>query len=154
MSVKKIVPGLWFTAEGGKISQVLEYYLQVFRDDFSAGETIPLGTTPSGNAEMCEAEIFGQRFSFLCTEKPHHSFNDAVSFTIHCKNQEEIDKYWDYFTREGEESQCGWCMDKFGVRWQIVPENLGELMSQPGAYDVMMAQKKIIIAEYFKHTES
>lgn len=64
---------------------------------------MPLGQTPSGNTEMCEVKIFGLNYSFMSTEKPHHSFNDAVAFTINCEDQHEIDKYWNYFTKEGTE---------------------------------------------------
>jgi predicted 3-demethylubiquinone-9 3-methyltransferase (glyoxalase superfamily) len=67
---------------------------------------------------------------------------------LNCNDQVEIDKHWNYFTKEGKESQCGWCMDKFGLRWQIIPKNMGDLMSKPNAGQVMMKQTKIIIAEY------
>lgn len=148
MKNDKIIPCIWFTAEGGKISEVIEYYKNIFGDEFVAGTIIPLGNTPTGNAEMCEITIFGNRYSLLSTQNEHHALNDAISFMIRCKDQEEIDKYWNYFTAEGEESMCSWCFDKFGLRWQIVPENMSELMSLPNSFEVMMKQKKIIIAEY------
>ena len=69
---------------------------------------------------------------------------------INCDGQNEIDKYWDYFTKEGNEVQCGWCIDKFGLRWQVLPKNLAELMSKPNAFKVMMGQKKIVIKDYLK----
>lgn len=84
----------------------------------------------------------------MSTATEHHGFNDALAFAIHCADQSEIDKYWDYFTKDGQEVQCGWCMDKFGLRWQVLPENLGTLMSKPNAFEIMMKQKKIIIEEY------
>jgi predicted 3-demethylubiquinone-9 3-methyltransferase (glyoxalase superfamily) len=84
----------------------------------------------------------------MTTAEVHHVFNDAFALIINCKNQDEIDKYWEYFTQEGQEVQCGWCNDKFGLRWQIIPANLGELMQKPNAWEVMMKQKKIIMAEY------
>ena len=113
---------------------------------------MPLGETPSGNTEMCEVNIFGQKYSFMSTEIEHHPFNDAISFTIFCKDQKEIDKFWNYFTRDGKESQCGWCIDKYGFRWQVLPDNFGELMSKPNAWDIMMSQKKIVIEEYLKYS--
>ena len=67
---------------------------------------------------------------------------------INCIDQQEIDRYWNYFTACGEESQCGWCIDQFGLRWQVLPDNLPELMSGPNAFEVMMRQRKIIISEY------
>ena len=150
MNNNKIIPSLWFIAECGKISKVVEYYKKIFGSDFEEGKVIPLGETPSGNTELCEVKIFGRKYSFMSTEKEHHTFNDALSFTINCEDQKEIDKIWNYFTRDGKESQCGWCIDKFGLRWQVLPVNFGELMSKPNAWKVMMSQKKIVIEEYLK----
>ena len=65
-----------------------------------------------------------------------------------CKNQEEIDYYWEKLSKVPESEQCGWCKDQFGVSWQIVPENMEELMSKPDAFKTMMNQHKIVIAEY------
>ena len=146
----KIVPNIWFNTPNGKISSVLAYYQDIFNEDFKAGHVIPLGETPSGNSEMCEVTIFSQKYMILTTANEHHPLNDAVSFMIYCEGQNEIDKYWDYFTKEGKEVQCGWCIDKFGLRWQVLPENLSELMSKPNAFKVMMSQKKIVIEEYLK----
>lgn len=150
MNSNKIMPCIWLTADGGQLSRVIEYYKTVFEKDFQAGHIIPLGQTPSGNAEMCEVIVFGQKYSLMSTEKEHHSLNDAVSFMINCDDQKEIDYFWYYFTQDGKESQCGWCIDRYELRWQIIPKNLGELMSKPNSFEVMMKQKKIIIEEYLK----
>jgi predicted 3-demethylubiquinone-9 3-methyltransferase (glyoxalase superfamily) len=150
MNKNKLIPSLWFCTEGGNISKVVNYYKNIFGTKLVIGEITPLGDTPGGNTEVCEVTIFGQKYLMMCTENIHHSFNDSISFTIYCKNQREIDKYWSYFTSEGEESQCGWCIDKYGLRWQVIPENLSELMSNPNSWEVMMSQKKITIKEYFK----
>jgi len=148
MVANKIIPSLWFTADYGSISNVVEYYQNIFDKDFEAGQIIPLGQTPSGNTEMCEVLIFGQKYSFMSTEVEHHPFNDALAFTINCEDQNEIDLFWNYFTKDGKEVQCGWCIDKYGLRWQVLPKNFGELMSKPNAWEVMMRQKKIVINEY------
>jgi predicted 3-demethylubiquinone-9 3-methyltransferase (glyoxalase superfamily) len=148
MIKNKIVTNIWFSVEGGAISEVIEYYQSIFGEDFQAGQIIPLGKTPSGNSEMCETLIFGQKYILLATSKSHHPLNDAMSLMINCENQTEIYKYWDYCTKEGKEAQCGWCIDKYGLRWQVLPDNFGELMSKPNAFETMMKQKKIIIAEY------
>jgi len=148
MNNNKITPSLWFISEGGSMSAIVTYYKNVFGNDFDQGNIVPLGKTPSGNTEMCQAKIFGQSYSFLCTASEHHQFNDALSFTINCEDQHEIDMYWDYFTREGKESQCGWCQDKYGLRWQVVPKNLGELMNKPNGFKVLMSQKKIVIEKF------
>lgn len=148
MANNKIIPSLWYHTEGGKLSVVTDYYKTIFGDDFQAGGIMPLGETPSGNTEMTHVQIFGQAYSMMSTAIEHNKFNDALAFTINCEGQEEIDKYWNYFTQEGSEVQCGWCIDKFGLRWQVIPSNLGQLLSKPNAWEVMMKQKKIVIAEY------
>jgi predicted 3-demethylubiquinone-9 3-methyltransferase (glyoxalase superfamily) len=146
----KITPCLWYSAHGGKIAELVAYYKDIFKENLKEGNIMPIGETPSGYTEMCEIEIFGQRYSLMCTEKPHNEMNDSFALMIDCDGQEEIDMYWDYFTKEGRESQCGWCVDKYGLRWQIIPSNLGALMSRPNSWEVMMKQKKIVIAEYLK----
>ncbi len=146
----KITPNIWFKTPDGTISMILEYYKEIFDKNFIQSHIIPLGETPSGNTEMCEVQIFAQKYILMSTEKEHHQLNDSVSFIINCVDQNEIDKYWNYFTLHGKESQCGWCIDKYGLRWQILPNNLGELMSKPNASEVLMLQKKIIIKEYSK----
>jgi len=144
----KITPSLWFHADGGQISNVVNYYKTVFGSHFEEGHIMPLGNTPSGNTEMTQVKIFGQSYSLMSTENEHHQFNDALALTISCEDQDEIDHYWNYFTLEGKEVQCGWCIDKYGLRWQVIPQNLGQLLSKPNAWEVMMKQKKIVIAEY------
>ena len=146
----KLVPSLWFSKTEGNISHILDYYKNIFGDSFEAGNIIDMGDTPSGKTELCQVHIFGQKYSLMSTEKPHDNFNDAFALTIQCDNQEEIDKYWNYFTKDGKESMCGWCIDKYGLRWQVVPKNLDELLNKPHGWDVMMGQKKIIISEYLK----
>jgi len=150
MKLNKIVPSIWFSTDGGKLSKVVEYYENIFGKDFEGGEIMPLGVTPSGNTELCEVNIFGQKYSLMNTEKEHQPLNDALSFTLNCEDQNEIDKYWNYFTHDGTESQCGWCIDKYGLRWQVLPQNFGELMSKPNSWGVMILQKKIVIEEYLK----
>ena len=75
-------------------------------------------------------ELDGKTFMAL-NGGPHYKFSEAVSFVIDCKTQEEVDAYWGKLSAGGEESQCGWLKDKFGVSWQVVPTILGELMSDP-----------------------
>ena len=150
MHPNKIVPCIWFHTGGGVLSPVLDYYNHIFSKDFQSGHVVPLGETPSGNAEMCEVILFGQKFVFMGTAQEHHTLNDAVPWMIYCKDQDEIDAYWNYFTTEGKASQCGWCIDKYGLRWQVLPHNLSELMQRPNAFQVMMGQTKIVIEDYLK----
>jgi predicted 3-demethylubiquinone-9 3-methyltransferase (glyoxalase superfamily) len=83
----KIIPSLWFCADGGTISSVIEYYRNIFGSDFAtAGRTMPLGQTPSGNTKMCQVNIFGQSYLINEYRKGAPSFNDAVAFTINCED--------------------------------------------------------------------
>jgi predicted 3-demethylubiquinone-9 3-methyltransferase (glyoxalase superfamily) len=84
---------------------------------------------------------------------PQFAFSEAVSFTVSCKDQDEVDYYWDQLTDGGEESQCGWCKDRFGLSWQIVPDRLYEPVSHPdsaratAATNAMYGMRKIVIAD-------
>jgi predicted 3-demethylubiquinone-9 3-methyltransferase (glyoxalase superfamily) len=148
MTSTPLTPALWFHTPDGTIQTVLDYYQAIFSSHFVIDSIMPLGETPSGNAEMTQVSIFGQPYSMMATAQKHHEFNDAFALIINCQNQDEIDRYWEYLTKEGQEVQCGWCNDKFGLRWQIIPKNMGELMQKSNAWEVMMKQKKIVIAEY------
>jgi predicted 3-demethylubiquinone-9 3-methyltransferase (glyoxalase superfamily) len=150
MTQNKITPALWFNTIDGKLEEVTNYYKNIFGDNFSAKQTISLGQTPSGYAEMCNIKFFEQEYLIMSTAIEHHKFNDSFALMIFCDNQNEIDKYWNYFTKDGKESQCGWCNDKFGLRWQIIPNNMSELMSKPNAHSIMMKQTKIIIDEFLQ----
>jgi predicted 3-demethylubiquinone-9 3-methyltransferase (glyoxalase superfamily) len=148
MSTNIITPSIWFHSPDGTLAAIIAYYQEIFGAYFVPGTVTPLGKTPSGNAEMAFVTLFGAQYSFMATEEEHEPLNDAFSLTLSCDGQEEIDRYWDYFTKEGKEVQCGWCHDKYGLHWQIVPQNLGELLAKPNGFTVMMGQKKIVIAEY------
>ncbi len=121
----KITPFLWFDKN---LKEITSFYKSVFPDAIiiSNGE---LSDTPSGNVEMATMEILGQKLSMM-TAGPMFKFNEAISFVINCDNQEEIDYYWNALTANGgQESQCGWLKDKYGLSWQIVPSMMNELMS-------------------------
>lgn len=150
MVQNKITPALWYHTEDGKIKQVIEYYSKIFDNNFESEPPISLGETPSGYTELCNIKLFGNSYLIMSTAIEHQKFNDTFAIMIHCDNQAEIDKFWNYFTQEGKESMCGWCIDKFGLRWQIIPRNIGELMSKPNAWQIMSKQSKIIIEEYLK----
>jgi predicted 3-demethylubiquinone-9 3-methyltransferase (glyoxalase superfamily) len=103
-------------------------------------------------------EINGQPFIAL-NGGPQFTFDEAISFEILCADQEEVDRYWDAFTDGGEESQCGWVKDRFGVSWQVVPERLYELMRDPDdakaqrAMQAMLKMRKLDVAELEKAAE-
>jgi len=149
---QKITPFLWF--DKGKATEAAKFYSEVFKDSkiYNAEH---LDDTPSGSVEIINIDLFGQTFT-LMGAGPEFKFNEAISFIIDCDGQEEVDYYWNALTSGGEESQCGWLKDKFGVSWQVVPKQLNEAMADPDpekakyALDQMLQMKKIIIADLSK----
>jgi predicted 3-demethylubiquinone-9 3-methyltransferase (glyoxalase superfamily) len=141
----KIAPFIWIPNDA---KEVRDYYASIFGENFFVHDgDEKFENTPSGGIVVFTMTIHDQLFRVMCTELPHDDFTDSVSFELNCKDQAEVDKYWDALTREGEESQCGWCRDKYGVRWQVVPENISELVSTPDQMQVMMEMQKLIISE-------
>ncbi len=118
-------PCLWFD---GNARAAAEFYCTVFPNSKITADT----------GLVVIFELNGKRFMGL-NGGPNFKFNEAVSFVIPCEDQKEIDYYWDKLTADGgQESQCGWLKDKFGLSWQVVPAILGELMSQPGKSQKVM----------------
>lgn len=149
--MQKIIPNLWFA---GNASEAVEFYTSVFKD----GKIISTAYYPeegladfqkdfAGKVLTIDFELNGQHFVAI-NAGDEFKFTEAVSFAVMCKDQQEIDYYWSKLSVVPEAEQCGWCKDKYGLSWQIVPENVEELMKKPGAFGVMMKQKKIIIDEY------
>lgn len=145
---------MWFD---GNAEEAVNFYASVFSD----GKIISTEHYPNsadegladfqqnlaGKVLTMEFEIFGTRFVAI-NGGPEFTFTEAVSFTVPCKDQDEIDYFWDKLSSVPESEQCGWCKDKYGLSWQIVPENMDELMKKPDAFKTLMAQHKIVIAEY------
>jgi predicted 3-demethylubiquinone-9 3-methyltransferase (glyoxalase superfamily) len=143
--MKPITPFLWFDNEAEEAAQL---YTSIFPNSKILGLTrYPEGSPgPAGQVMTVTFELNGQSFTAL-NGGPHFKFTEAVSFVIDCENQEEVDKYWNALTADGgEESQCGWLKDKFGLSWQVVPRALGELIQGPdseGAKRAMAAMLKM-----------
>ncbi|MEQ1561104.1 MAG: VOC family protein [Nitrospira sp.] len=121
--MNKITPFLWYEKD---MKGIIDYYKSIF-PDLKTSYVGGLENTPSGNVETATIEILGQKLS-LMTAGPEFKFNESVSFVISCDNQEEVDYYWNALTKEGEESQCGWLKDKFGLSWQVTPTELFKLL--------------------------
>ncbi len=139
----RITPFLWFDANA---DEAVTFYLTVFKNSKRLGDFTG-GPAPAGKPLTIAFELDGQRFTAL-NGGPHFKFNEAVSFSVRCDSQEEIDHYWSKLTANGgAESQCGWLKDKFGLSWQIVPARLGELIKHPKAMQAMLGMKKLDIAE-------
>ncbi len=154
--MKKITPNLWFK---GNAEEAVDFYLSVFKDgkvvskSYYPTENLPDFQKPfAGKILAISFELLGQEFVAINAGN-EFTFNEAVSFNIACKDQVEIDYYWEALTKNGgQESVCGWCKDKYGLSWQISPENIESVMLAPGAWDKLMQMKKINIAELVAHT--
>ena len=120
----KIVPHLWFDKEA---KEAAAFYVSVFKGS-RIKNTVTLHDTPSGTVDVVTFELFGQEFMAI-SAGPLFKFNESISFIVKCDSQEEIDFYWEKLTgKGGQESQCGWLKDKYGLSWQIVPTILDEMM--------------------------
>ena len=126
--MQKITPFLWFNDQA---EEAVHFYTSIFKNSRILAETryTEGGMGPKGTIMTIEFELEGQRFTAL-NGGPQFRFTEAVSFVVKCKNQEEIDFFWEKLSQDGSDQQCGWLKDKFGVSWQIVPENIAELMTQ------------------------
>jgi predicted 3-demethylubiquinone-9 3-methyltransferase (glyoxalase superfamily) len=119
--MQKIIPFLWFDTQA---EEAMNFYCSLFRNSKVLGIT----PGPNGTAFSVSFVLEGQEFIAL-NAGPQFKFNEAVSFFVNCETQDEVDELWEKLTADGgEESQCGWLKDKYGLSWQIVPSALGELM--------------------------
>ena len=151
--LQKIVPHLWYTREAAEAAR---FYASIFPDSrVDRVNALPVESPsgPAGSVDIVEFTLFGQAFSAM-SAGPHHDFNDAISLMVMCESQAEIDKYWDAILKNGGKPQaCGWINDKYGVRWQIAPTVLFEMMTSPDkakarrAAEAMMQQVKFDIAK-------
>jgi len=127
--MQKITPYLWFD---GEAETAANHYVSIFKnsriiDITRYGEG---GPGPAGTVMLVTFELEGQRFAGL-NGGPEFTFNEAISFHVDCKTQDEVDDLWERLSEGGEKGPCGWLKDKFGVSWQIVPSILGELLGDP-----------------------
>jgi predicted 3-demethylubiquinone-9 3-methyltransferase (glyoxalase superfamily) len=151
MAQQKIVPNLWFDTEA---EEAAHFYVDLFDDAriVSVAHYTEAGPRPAGTVMTVEFELNGQRFVGI-NGGPQFTFNEAVSFQITCKDQDEVDYFWSRLSEGGEESQCGWLKDRFGLSWQVVPTGMEELFSDPDperarrAMEAMLQMQKIDIAE-------
>ena len=126
---QKIVPNLWFDTEA---EEAAEFYLSVFENS----RIVNLSRYPEGSpgepgtVMTVEFELDGQRFVGI-NGGPQFKFDEAVSFQIACETQDEVDYYWEKLTDGGEEGQCGWLKDRYGLSWQVVPTGMEEVFSDP-----------------------
>jgi predicted 3-demethylubiquinone-9 3-methyltransferase (glyoxalase superfamily) len=139
-TVQKIAPFLWFD---GKAEEAAKLYTSIFPDS----------KIIMSSPMTAQFEIAGVEFMAL-NGGPDFKFNEAVSFLVKCKDQAEVDKYWNAFIAAGgAEGKCGWLKDKFGVSWQIIPDALGRYLGDPDrekanrVMQAMFKMKKIVVAD-------
>jgi predicted 3-demethylubiquinone-9 3-methyltransferase (glyoxalase superfamily) len=124
----KIFPHLWYARDA---EEAAGFYTSIFPDSRVYRVTALMAESPAGPAgsvKVVDFTLFGQRFQAI-TAGPHHDFNDAVSLVVACEDQEELDRYWDALLEGGGSPQaCGWLIDRYGLRWQVVPALLDQLM--------------------------
>ncbi len=151
--MQKITPCLWFEKE---LPVAVEYYKGIFKDNLKVVYLGDEENGPAGNYQFGTIELFGAKYDLLAAG-PIFKFTEAISLTIDCKDQEETDYYWNAFTQNGgDESVCGWCKDKYGLSWQVMPSKMTELSisedkeKRDYAMQAMFQMKKIIIADLEK----
>lgn len=148
-----LIPQLMFTrGVDGKAREAAELYSSLFPDSgVGYVATRPEGSTDAapGTVMFGEFRLADQWFSMMDGGPAHdYGFDCGVSLEVRVADQAELDHYWDALTAVPEAEVCGWLADRYGVCWQIVPENMGELMERPGAYAKMMEMKKLIINDF------
>jgi predicted 3-demethylubiquinone-9 3-methyltransferase (glyoxalase superfamily) len=148
---KDITPNLWFD---GNAKEAVEFYTSVFLDSKIINTTYypndglaDFQKNLAGKELTIEFELMGNKFVAI-NAGPEFKFNESISFSVPCKDQSEIDYYWEKLSAVPESEQCGWCKDKYGLSWQIVPENMDELMKHPGAFGHLMEMKKLVISDF------
>ena len=160
---QKIVPSLWFDRE---TEEAVGFYVALFNGSphkagdsrvisisrYEEGMEVPGADDMLGKVLTAVFELDGQRFMAL-DGGPIFKFNEAVSFYVECEDQGEVDYFWTRLSAVPESEQCGWLKDRFGLSWQIVPRQMGELLSAPekkkamAAMNAMLTMKKIVIAD-------
>ena len=149
---QKITTFLWFDHNA---EEAANFYVSVFKNSRILQTTRygDAGPRPKGSVMTVSFELDGQEFTAL-NAGPAFKFTEAISLVVHCKTQEEVDYYWNKLTADGgQESDCGWVKDKYGLSWQITPDILLELIGDPDTAKAdrvmraMMGMKKIIIED-------
>ena len=150
--MQQITPFLWFD---NNAEEAVNFYTSIFKNSSIgkiarySGEGAKVSGQAEGSVMTVPFKLNGQDFTAI-NGGPVFKFTEAISFVVNCENQEEVDHFWSKLTEGGQEVQCGWLKDKYGLSWQVVPKQLGELMNGPKAGKVMGAilkMKKIIIKD-------
>lgn len=145
----KITPFLWFDTQA---EEAMNFYISIFKNS----KIYNVSRDANGKVFTVAFELEGQDYIGL-NAGPRFKFNESISFFVNCEDQKEVDYFWNKLIADGgEESMCGWCKDKFGLWWQIIPKQLGELMGDPDrekserVMDAMLKMQKIVVADLQK----
>jgi predicted 3-demethylubiquinone-9 3-methyltransferase (glyoxalase superfamily) len=139
-----ITPFLWFRDNA---EEAAEFYLSVFPEAKKLNElrSTGVGPWPAGKIATITIELMGQPMTFL-NGGPEYGLTPAFSFSVACADQAEIDHYWEKLLEGGKPMACGWLTDKFGLSWQVVPRQIGELLKHPKAMAAMITMVKFDVA--------
>ncbi len=150
---QKITPNLWFD---GNAKEAVEFYVSVFPESSVTATSyypdeglLDFQKVLAGKELTIDFSLSGNRYTAI-NAGSEFKFNESISFSINCEDQKEIDYYWERLSHVPEAEQCGWCKDKYGLSWQVVPKNMEQLMSNPNSFANMMKMKKIVIADFEK----
>ncbi len=146
----KITPFLWFD---NNAEEAMNFYVSIFKNSKILRLQRFENAGPGGKGTVVTGtfELDGQQFMAL-QGGPRFKFTEAISMFVNCETQEEVDYFWEKLTAEGNESQCGWLKDKFGLSWQIVPSALGQMLGDKDpakskrVMEAMLQMRKIDIA--------
>ncbi|MBM3125873.1 MAG: VOC family protein [Chloroflexi bacterium] len=164
--MNKITPSLWFDTQA---EEAMNFYVATFNGGpyrkeesrivsitrYEKGMKAPGAEELEGRVIIGIFELAGQRFMAL-DGGPIFTFNEATSFYVECQDQKEVDYFWNKMSSVPESEQCGWCKDRFGLSWQIIPKQLGELIGDPDpvkskrVMNAMLTMKKIVVADLQK----
>ena len=144
----KITPFLWFDNQA---EEAANFYVSIFKNSkiVNVSRYGEAGPGPKGSAMTVVFQLDGQEFIAL-NGGPHFKFTEAISFSVDCKTQQEVDEYWEKLSAGGKPGQCGWLKDKYGLSWQIVPSILGQLLGDKDpqkskrAMEAMLKKKGVI----------
>jgi predicted 3-demethylubiquinone-9 3-methyltransferase (glyoxalase superfamily) len=145
MKMPKITPFLWFDNQA---EEAARFYTSIFKNSKlgAISRSTEAGPGPAGSVLTVSFELEGIEYTAL-NDGPNHNFTDAISFTVHCETQQEVDYYWEKLGAGGREVACGWLTDKYGLSWQITPIMLMKLLGDPDkakAGRVMQAMLKMV----------
>jgi predicted 3-demethylubiquinone-9 3-methyltransferase (glyoxalase superfamily) len=144
----KITPFLWFDDQA---EQAVDFYMSIFPESkiLEVARHGEAGPGPAGSVMLIRFELDGNEFLALNGGPDHYGFDESISFYVDCASQDDVDRYWKALTNGGEEIACGWLKDRFGLRWQIVPSELPQLLGDPdpqraqAAMQAMMTMTKL-----------